>query len=174
MAIRVSESEIKKIRELGMARSLREVANGNATPEFAEAVRRFYPKAKYGPKTKAAAEAATGSKTAEDGTKVPESFYKSPSPVAKSSVAPAAINRRIGSKDTIRSKPNVSKRNNLAGRKQNRGIGVIDAVIERHKSLDSKFKKTNPKFKRAVGEFFTGNKKDRQAAAQRRGSVTKK
>ncbi len=61
---KVSEATIKRIRELGMARSLKE-AQGNASEEFKEGVRRFYPNAKYGPKT----EKAAGTADIKDSTK---------------------------------------------------------------------------------------------------------
>lgn len=57
---KVKQETIKRISEMGMAKALQH-ANDNDDPEFREAVKRYYPNAKYGPKTKAAAQAITAS-----------------------------------------------------------------------------------------------------------------
>lgn len=51
---KVSQSVIEEIRSLGMAKALQK-AHGDSSPEFKEGVKRFYPNAKFGPKTEAAA-----------------------------------------------------------------------------------------------------------------------
>lgn len=55
---RVRQETINKIASMGMANALKH-ANDNDDPEFREAVKRYYPKAKYGPKTAAAASKPT-------------------------------------------------------------------------------------------------------------------
>ncbi len=55
---RVSEETLNEIRQLGMARALRKAASDDSSPEFKEAVHRFYPKANFGPKTASMAASA--------------------------------------------------------------------------------------------------------------------
>ncbi len=55
---KVRQETIKRISEMGMAKALQH-ANDNNDPEFREAVKRYYPNAKYGPKTRAAAAASS-------------------------------------------------------------------------------------------------------------------
>lgn len=66
---KVTEGTIKKIRELGMARSLKEAQSGNASDEFKEAVKRYYPNAKFGPNTAKAAATAEGAASIKGDTK---------------------------------------------------------------------------------------------------------
>lgn len=182
MARKVRQETIDRIAKMGMAKSLKH-AHDNDDPEFREAVKRYYPNAKYGPKTKAAAEANSTPAPASTPASPPIKNSVSRGSWTKTSFGtPSFMNKRVTgavarkvegsstSRNTSRNS-NRSQRNNLAGRQQNKGIGVVDAIVDRHRSLDKKFKKTNPKVKSAIAGFFTGdNKQDkekRRKAAQR-------
>lgn len=54
---RVRQETIDRISQMGMAKAIK-YAHDNDDPEFREAVKRYYPNAKYGPKTEAKVKAA--------------------------------------------------------------------------------------------------------------------
>lgn len=93
---RVRQETIDKISKMGMALSLK-YARDNNDPEFREAIKRYYPHAKYGPKTEAAANAiiASQAKTATS------------SPTTSPSIA-AAVDRQV-------SAPGVAKKDRSVG-----------------------------------------------------------
>lgn len=180
---RVRQETIDKIAKMGMARSLKH-AHETDDAEFREAVKRYYPKAQFGPKTAAAAQAQHGNVKEDDPDWNPatmgnkKSGPRTAAPRTSFST-PSFMNKRVTGAVARRVEPPVGKtvsrygaksqRNNLAGRKQ--GKGVIDSIVERHRSLDKQFKRTNPKVKKAIAGFFTGDnkteKEKRRKAAQR-------
>lgn len=99
---KVRQETIDKIASMGMARALR-YANDNDDPEFREGVKRYYPNAKFGAKTKAATDVRDTPRV-EAGAPASKSpslnKASSPPPVAKA-VDPrkaaygAALKRRV-------------------------------------------------------------------------------
>lgn len=55
----VKQNVIDEIRSLGMSKALAKAHSNEASAEFREGVKRFYPKAQFGPKTAAAAQGST-------------------------------------------------------------------------------------------------------------------
>jgi hypothetical protein len=92
MATKVRSETIKKIATMGMARALKE-AETSTDPEFKEAIRRYYPKAKFGAKT--AAQASTDEKTQQTAANKDDVTFNK---TQKASVSPGvhkAVRRRV-------------------------------------------------------------------------------
>lgn len=168
--IKVPQAEIDKIRSLGMAKAIKEAKSGNASREFVEGVRRFYPAAVAG-----IDENTTKRATKGVGVKVPDSKKKQSSSDGKA-VTPSrdAVNRRLastnssgaakggkrGKKDTslVRDHPK-GKGKMLDFSPSDQGIKALDnKVRQAMKSADSDIVKPHPSGKGKMVDLSPGNK----------------
>lgn len=182
---KVSEDVIKKIRAQGMAKSLKEANSPGASAEFKEGVRRFYPKAVYGPKTKAAAESSPTPTS---------SSPPSPSPVAKSSsrvashvksLSEGSINRRMAKSVSPSvhgvNQKYVDEKSKKGGRGVNQSKSVLSALsgpanfAAKHKNVALKVADAPRKgVSSAVKSLIGSGKNERVSAIQKRLDENKK
>ncbi len=112
MATKVRSETIKRISTMGMARALKE-ADTSTDPEFKEAIRRYYPKAQFGPKTAEAAKVAESTQQ-RAADKADVSFNKEQKPTGSVGMQ-AAITRRV-------SPPASSAKKSMRGVNQHKGV----------------------------------------------------